>query len=247
MTSQNGRKHLSEAGLSVVLSHVRTRADVARQKGTTRAVVDELIVLLLARAGLRPHELCALRIGDLPETRGETVLWIRDANGGVARKVNISQDLAKRLAKFVRFYRDGVQDEDLLLESERGGPLSYMSLYGKVRRIGREAGIGELSPAALRRTYVQQLYQAEQDLRYVQEQAGYASRRSIGQLVKTCLDVTGGGANQPEQSSGGLTDMDPRQTPTCEACGATIATGAGSRIESGQLLCDGCLRYFRRT
>jgi len=34
--------------------------------------------------------------------------------------------------------------------------------------------------------------------------------------------------------------------PTCEACGATIATGRGKRIESGQLLCDGCLPYFRR-
>ncbi len=247
MTNQKGRKRLSEVELGVVLSYVKTRADVARQKGTTRAVVDELIVLLLARAGLRPHELCALRIGDLPETRGETVLWIRDTNRGVARKVNISEDLARRLAKFVRFYRDGVQDEDLLLESERGGPLGYMSLYSKVRRIGREAGIGKLSPAALRRTYVQQLYAAEQDLRYVQEQSGNMSRRSIAEVVKTCRDAAGGGANQPEQASGGLTGMDPGQTPACEVCGALIAIGEGGRIESGQLLCDGCLRYFRRT
>ncbi|HUV63503.1 MAG TPA: hypothetical protein VMW24_06360 [Sedimentisphaerales bacterium] len=37
MTIQNGRKHLSAAELSAVLSYVRTRADLARQKGTTRA------------------------------------------------------------------------------------------------------------------------------------------------------------------------------------------------------------------
>ncbi len=247
MTNQNARKHLSEAKLGVVLSHVRIRADAARQRGTTRAVIDELIVLLLVAAGLRPDELRALRIGDLPGTHGETALWIRHTNGGIARKVNVREDLLERLAMFVRFYRKGAQEEDLLLENERGGPLSYMSLYSKVRRIGIEAGIGKLSPAALRRTYVHQLYQAEQDLRYVQEQTGYASRRSIAQLVKTCRVLAASGANQQERAGGGLTGMDPGQTPTCEACGALIAIGGGGRIESGQLLCDGCLRYFRRT
>lgn len=249
MTNQNGRKHLSTAELGAILSYVRTQADLARQKGTTRAVVDELIVLLLAGAGLRPHELGALRIGDLPGTHGETALWIRDASGGVARKVNIREDLAERLARFVRFYRNGAQDEDSLLESERGGPLSYMSLYSKVRRIGREAAIGKLSPAALRRTYVQQLYQAEQDLRYVQEQAGYMSRRSIAEQVKTSGaqdTLKGDCTTQPEQGANEPTGTDQEPTLACEACGASIATGAGKRIESGQLLCDGCLRCFRR-
>ncbi len=246
MTTENGRKHLSPAELDALLSYVGARADLARQRGTTRAVVDELIILLLATAGLRPHELCAMRIGDLPGTHGEMALWIHDTSGGVARKVNINEDLAERLTRFVRFYRNGVQEEDLLLESERGGPFSYMSLYSKVRRIGREVGIGELSPATLRCTYVQQLYQAERDLRYVQQQAGYVSRRSIGQLVKTCRGATGGGANQPEQVASGPTGMDPGQTPTCDACGAIIAIGRGGRIESGQLLCDGCLKYFHR-
>jgi len=247
MTNQNGRKHLSAAELGAVLSYARTRADLSRQKGTTRAVVDELIVLLLAAAGLRPHELCSLRIGDLPGTHGEMALWIRDTTGGIGRKVHISEDLAERMARFVRFHRNGAQDEDLLLESERGGPLGYMSLYSKVRRIGQEAAIGKLSPAALRRTYIQQLYQAEQDLRYVQEQAGYSRRRSIAEVVKTCRDAAGGDVNQPEQAGNGLAGMVPGQTPMCEACGTIITKGTGSRIESGQLLCDGCLRYFRRT
>ena len=246
MTNQNGRKRLSAAELVTVLSYVRTRANLARQKGTIRAVVDESIILLLAQVGLRPHELCALRIGDLPGTHGEMALWIRDTTGGVARKVHISEDLAERLARFVRSYRNGAQQEDLLLESERGGPLGYMSLYNKVRRIGQEAAIGKLSPAALRRTYIQQLYHAEQDLRYVQEQAGYMSRRSIAEIVKICCDAAGDGANQPEQAGNKLAGIDPWQTSICEACGATITKGTGRRIESGQLLCDGCLRYFRR-
>jgi len=249
MTTQNNRKRLSAAELGAVLSYVRIGADLARRKGTARAVVDELIVLLLARAGLRPHELCALRIGDLRGTHGETAIWIRDANGGITRKVNITEDLAELLTRFVRFYRNGAGAEDLLLQSERGSPLGYMSLYSKIRRIGREAGTDKLSPAALRRAYVQQLYEAQQDLRYVQEQAGYMTRRSAAQAVKTCRPTgtaAGGGEKQPEQVSREATGMDPEQTPTCEACGAVIARGRGGRIESGQVLCDGCLRYFRR-
>jgi len=249
MTNRKSRQYLSAAELAAVLSYVRTRADLARQKGTRRAVVDELIVLLLAGAGLRPHELCALRIGDLPGTNDETALWIRDAKGGVARKVNIREDLAERLTRFVRFYRNGAQEEDLLLESERGGPLNYVSLYSKVRRIGRETGVGQLSPATLRRTYVQQLYEAEQDLRYVQEQAGYMSRRSIAEQVRTSGDqdtLKGDCATQPEQTASEPTGTDQEPMPACEACGAIITKGTGRRIESGQLLCDGCLRYFRK-
>lgn len=247
MTTHNGRRHLSAAELITLLSHVRGRADLARQKGTTRAVVDELIVLLLAGAGLRPHELRALKIADLPGMQSGRGLWIRDANGGFSRKVDIQEDLAERLAKFVRFYRDGVQADDLLLESERGSSLSYMSLYSKIRRIGQEAGISHLSPALLRRAYVQQLYQAEQDLRYTQEQAGYRTRRSVAQAVKTYRTVVPCDASQSPKAGSELTGMDPGQEPTCEACGTMITEGRGRRIESGQLLCETCLKYFRRT
>jgi hypothetical protein len=158
--------------------------------------------------------------------------------------VTICEDLAERLTKFVRLYRNGAREGDLLLVSERGGPLEYMSLYSKIRRIGREAAIGQLSPPALRRTYIRRLFQTEQDLRYVQEQGGYTNRRPIANLVKACRAAAGGGANQPEQAGSGLTGIDPGQTPTCEACGTTIAKGRGGRIESGQLLCDKCLGYF---
>jgi integrase len=142
MTNRKCREYLSMAELAAVLTYVRTRAGRARRKGAARAVVDELIVMLLAGAGLRSHDLITLRIKDLPETHGEMALWIRNTNSGVARKVNIDKDLTELLARFVRFYRNGAQADDLLVVSERDGPLKYISLYSKVRRIGREAGVG---------------------------------------------------------------------------------------------------------
>jgi integrase len=249
MTTQNGRRPLSAAEVDTALSYVRTRADLARQRGTTRAIVDELIVLLLVKAGLRPNELCGLKIGDLFGTNGEMALGIRDTNGGIARKVDIREDAAERLVRFIKCHRNGAQAGDSLLESERGGPLGYMSLYSKVRRIGREAEIGRLSPFALRRTYIHELYEAEHDLRYVQQQAGYASRRSIAKHVKVNVDgddTMGDCAGTRERTSAGPRAADSVQAPTCEACGTILANGRGERIESGQLLCDGCLMYFRR-
>jgi len=77
MATRNGIEHLSSAELGALLSHIRSRADSARKKGTTRAVVDELIILLLVRAGLRPNELCSLKIGDLYWTKGQMALQVR--------------------------------------------------------------------------------------------------------------------------------------------------------------------------
>lgn len=249
MTDQYGRTHLSAAGLDVLLSHVKTRADSARKKGTTRAVVDELIILLLVKAGLRPNELCGLKIGDLSGTNGQMALGIRDTNVGVTRKINIAEDLALRLVRFVDLHRNRAQTTDPLLESERGTPLSYMSLYSRVRRIGRETGIAQLSPAALRQAYVQQLYEATGDLRYVQQQAGYASRRSMARYIKSNGDPVSRNVDHVKKRDRTAIEpraLDPSRMTTCEACGTIIPAGGGKRIESGQLLCEGCLKYFRR-
>lgn len=249
MTARNGPRPLSATEADVVLSYVRTRANMARQRGTTRAIVDELIVLLLVRAGLRPDELCGLTTGDLLGTNGERTLVIRNARGNTAREVDISEDLADRLARFIKCHRNRTQARDSLLESERGGPLSYMSLYSKIRRIGRETGIGRLSPAALRRTYIHQLYETEQDLRYVQQQAGYASRRSVARHVRANIDrdgTTGRYAGTQEGTPLGPKADDSTPALTCEACGAIVTRDRGRRIESGQLLCNECLKYFHK-
>jgi integrase len=249
VTNENRSKFLSDAELGILLSYVKSQADLARKRGTTRAVVDELIVLLLARAGLRPNEVCALKIEDLPAIHGEKTVWIRDTTGEIIRKVDIDSDMTESLARFVRLYRKGTEQEDFLLESERGNRFGYMSVYSKVRRIGEEAGVGKLSPATLRHTYMVRLYEAEQDLRYVQEQTGYASRRTVARYVTIAGDQkkTVGRGSIESTGEGPIErkGRDSELTQTCEGCGAKIATGGGDRIESGQLLCPQCLKYFR--
>lgn len=246
MSNKKKRKCLSTAELQMLLSYVKSQADSARERGTTRAIIDELIVLLLARAGLRTNEIRELKLEDLPAGHGERALWIRNAMGEVLRTVDISEDIAQLLTRFVRLYRKGAKKKDSLLETERGNPFGYMSLYSKVRRIGEEAGIGKLSPAILRYTYMLRLYEAEQDLRYVQEQTGYVSRRMLAKyLTKDSskrMSAKRGGAESTKQGSVKQKGRLLESAGRCEACGTT--TGRGRRIESGQFLCHECLEYF---
>ena len=90
-------KYLSEAQLKKLRQYVKDKADIARMRGGSRGVIDELIVELLVNTGLRASELCGLNIGDLPVKHGKDCIWVRDGKGNVSRTVDISDKLKKRL------------------------------------------------------------------------------------------------------------------------------------------------------
>jgi site-specific recombinase XerD len=178
-------KYLSDAQLKQLRQYVKDKADLARMRGGSRGVIDELIVELLANTGLRASELCNLNIGDLPIKHGKDCIWIRDSKGKVSRVVEISEKLEKRLERFVKLYRKGAKANSPLLVSERGDRIIYRSIYAKIKRIGEQAGVGKLHPHMLRHTYLTRLYNVEKDLRFVQDQAGHASPTTTAIYAKT--------------------------------------------------------------
>ncbi len=213
---------LSAAQVQTLLSHVRRSADRARRDGTTRAVVDEIIMLILLHAGLRAEELCALRIADTPAHHGRAELHIRDMSGTITRVVFIPPELVPAFQRFVQGHRRGAGPDEPLFLSERGTPFSYMSLYSKVRKIGQESGVAPLHPGLLRHTFLVRLYDRQQDLRFVRDQAGHARVKSTARHVR------------------------PRRAARrCDACGRPVAIGRGERIDSGQLLCPSCVKDLR--
>jgi hypothetical protein len=168
----------------------------------------------------------------------------------VARKVDINPETVKCLQRFVRIYSKGSGPQQPLLVSERDNRLSYMSLYSKVKNIGKKAGIGSLHPNMLRRTYLVRLYQAEGDLRLVQQQAGHASPKTTALYVRPRPD------RQPPPQSKETVDLsaaEPKDDSlkaaepavTCEACGRPVLEAAATKIDSGQILCHDCLDYLR--
>ena len=249
MSETKTRKSLSETELQTLLSYVKDRADLARIRGTTRAIIDELIVILSAQAGLRANEIRSLKIEDLPSADGEKALRICNTLDEVLRSVDITEDIAQLLTRFVKLYRKGAKPKEPLLKTERGSPFGYMSLYNKVRRIGEQAGIGKLTPAMLQHTYAVRLYEMEQDLRYVQEQTGYLSRRTLAKYMmkgrsKSVIRQQSDTEFKSQESVGQKgKHIDP--TCICEACGAECVKSEGRKIESGQFLCHTCLGYFR--
>jgi len=160
-------------------------ADLARQRGSMRGIIDELVIELLVNTGLRASELCDLNIGDLPMTHGKDAVWVRDGKGNVARTVDIPESLRDRLERFVKLYRKGAGPDEPLLVSAPGGRMIYRSIYEKIKKLGRQSGIGKLHPHMLRHTYGTRLYNVEQDLRFVQDQLGHASPTTTAIYAKT--------------------------------------------------------------
>jgi len=76
-------KYLSDIQLKKLRQYVKDMADLARQRGSQRAITDELIIELLANTGLRASELVALNIEDLPVSHGKPSVWIRNGKGRV--------------------------------------------------------------------------------------------------------------------------------------------------------------------
>ena len=178
-------KYLSEEQLKRLRQYVKDMADLARQRGSERAIIDELIVELFSNTGLRASELCDLNISDLPVSHGKDSIWIRDGKGKVTRTVDIPENLVKRLERFIKLYRKNAKPDDPLLASAKGERMIYRSLYEKIKKLGKNSGLGKLHPHVLRHTYLTRLYNVEHDLRFVQDQAGHASPTTTAIYAKT--------------------------------------------------------------
>jgi len=178
-------KYLSDTQLKKLRQYVKDMADLARQRGSERAIIDELIVELLANTGLRASELCDLNIEDLPKTHDKDSIWVRDGKGKVTRVVDIPDSLVKRIERFVKLYRKDAEPKEPLLQSSKGKRMIYRTIYEKVKKLGNKSGIGKLHPHMLRHTYLTRLYNVEHDLRFVQDQAGHASPTTTAIYAKT--------------------------------------------------------------
>ena len=80
-------KYLNDDQLKKVRVYTKDRADLARMRGGSRAVIDELLIELLVNTGLRASELCDLNIADLPISHGKRQLGLGARGGVAARKV----------------------------------------------------------------------------------------------------------------------------------------------------------------
>lgn len=169
------KRYLTEDELKKLRRFVKDKADLARARGSKRAIIDELMVEIFVNAGLRVSELCNLNFEDLPAYHKKPAIWIKDGKGKVSRAVDIPEKLQKQIEHFVRLYRKGIKPKDPLFVNARGKRVVSFTVYGKIKRLGEQSKVGELFPHKLRHTYGSILYGLEKDLRLVQDQLGHAS------------------------------------------------------------------------
>ena len=178
-------KYLTKLQQKKLLSYVKAQADLSRARGSKRAIVDETICLLLTQAGLRASEVCNLRLKDLPVCHGKNSVWIDNGKGDISRTVEISEKLTKAIKRFCKLYCKKARPQDYLFVSSQGKSLCYMTLYQKIRRLGKQSGIGKLHPHMLRHTYATRLYAVERDLLFVSDQLGHSNVSTTHIYAKT--------------------------------------------------------------
>lgn len=128
---------------------------------------DLMVVQLGLWAGLRMSEMCKLRVEDI-DLAGRS-LFVSKSKGGKDRYVPISEKLLTALRAWI-----GDRTTGLLLDNGRGGRLPHITLYWRVRRIGRRMMLQRrFHPHALRHRFATGLREKGADIREIQELLGH--------------------------------------------------------------------------
>lgn len=126
----------------------RDRRCVRPEVSTWLAVRDRAIVSLLYDSLVRASELCALCVGDV--RTAELVLIVKRGKGGAGRLAYYSVGTAGELMTWLAL-RGPVDPAAPLFITEEGKALTARSLRQLVVRLGRRAGVADVSPHAFRR------------------------------------------------------------------------------------------------
>ena len=176
--------YLNDEQQRTLLRYVKEQADLARARGSFRAIQNELIIRLVLGSGLRASELCGLNLEDLPVIHNQNEIYIKDGKGGKSRSVMIPQSIADLIAKYCKIAHKDLDPDKPLLLNEKAARMSYPSLYAKIKGIGARAGI-KLHPHMLRHSYACNLYEIERDLYLVSDQLGHSSTDTTHIYAKT--------------------------------------------------------------
>jgi integrase/recombinase XerD len=138
---------------------------------------DKAMLELLYSTGLRVSELCGLRLGDLDRQAG----MVRTVGkGSKERLVPVGRQALSAVDRYLRHARPeilgGRAGVPWLFVTRRGGRMSRVGFWKRLRQHGRRARLGtrSLSPHKLRHSFATHLLERGADLRSVQLMLGHA-------------------------------------------------------------------------
>jgi integrase len=160
---------------------------------TRRPLRNRVIVLLAAKAGLRAGEIAKLTWDMVLDPTGDIgpVIELRDAaaKNGSGRLLPVHPDLRHALAA----YRNLSTGVGPLIRSERGGPMTPLSIVVWFNRVFRNIGLNGCSSHSGRRTFITRaarlVHKAGGSLRDVQLLAGHRSIQTTQRYIDGDTDV----------------------------------------------------------
>jgi len=160
---------------------------------TRHPLRNRVIVLLAAKAGLRAGEIANLTWDMVLDPTGNisSVIELRDhaAKNGGGRLIPAHPDLCKALAA----YRSFSTGSGPLIRSERGGPMTPLSIVVWFNRAFRNVGLNGCSSHSGRRTFITRaarlVHRVGGSLRDVQLLAGHRSIQTTQRYIDGDTDA----------------------------------------------------------
>ena len=147
--------------------------------GQRQAVRDQAMVYLMAFAGLREGEVCALDLTDLEISERKGRVVVRRGKGDKEREVPLNNTVRQALSCWLAVHPDG----DALFCGKRGERLSERAVQRRVKEIGRLAGV-ELTPHVLRHTFAKRTLDRGAPLTVVSKLLGHARLETTARYVQ---------------------------------------------------------------
>ncbi len=157
---------------------------------SAETLMDKLIIMVMLTTGLRSSEVLSIKVKDITvlqdgksslifsnlEVKKDTVAFIKvKGKGDKERIVPISGSILKLLVEYVSLKK--LQESDLLF------PISYKTLWNRIKKIGEKTGI-KLHPHKLRHTAATKALQLGSELRVIQELLGHSSPVTTARYAK---------------------------------------------------------------
>jgi site-specific recombinase XerD len=164
---------------------------LARTAERNPGPLEAAVILLLLHSGLRSSELCGMTVGDVHLTPREGRVFIKGQRGKTTRFVYLSTRAQNALRQYMRWRGVSVMAKRLRKEplfiTYEGNPLTQQAVDQLVKRVGRSAGLPDITPSMLRNTYASNALQSGKSLDSLARAMGVSSVKTL-QKLKEELD-----------------------------------------------------------
>lgn len=170
---------LSLEEVKILRQHCEQGKQKALREKSFLGVRNWFVVEIGLQTGLRVQEMTDLKHGDMLASAFKASVVVREGKGHKKRSVWITKSFKNECRYFVRWkHSQGhpVEDENYVLTSEKGLPVTKRAFQKAFMKIMHDAGLEDhYSIHCLRHTYATHLLKATGNIKFVQAQLGHSA------------------------------------------------------------------------